>query len=242
MVKPPKEDIYDRAQLRAVVNDARGLHTTTQEVVLEALRQAILRGLLPPGIRLRQEALAEVLDAGSRIPVREALRVLEFEGLVDSQPHRGFTVTGHDPHQIEEIYEMRAVLETHALRIAIPLLTDADVEELGQLSRAMVAEDDEDAALQLRERFYTQLYSITGRPRLVGLITRLRQEVAASLRQRSIEESTHHHQRLFEAIQAGDADAAAAELTSHYRKVAGLIRRALNERRMDKELELATRA
>jgi DNA-binding GntR family transcriptional regulator len=241
MVRLSKGDLYDRAELRAIVNEARSLHSTTQEVILEALRQAILRGILPPGTRLRQEALADVLDAGSRIPVREALRVLESEELVDSQPHRGFTVTGHDPHQIEEIYEMRTVLETHALRIAIPLLTDSDVEELGELSRAMVAEEDPDVALQLRERFYTRLYSVTGRPRLVGLITRLRQEVGGSLRQRSVEESTRHHQRLFEAIQRGDADTSVSELASHYRKVAGLIRRALSERSLEKELEFATK-
>jgi DNA-binding GntR family transcriptional regulator len=240
MVRLPKGENYSRAELKAIVDEARGLYGTTQEVVLEALRRAILRGILPPGTRLRQEALAGVLDVGSRIPIREALRVLEFEGLVNSQPHRGFTVTGLDHHQIEEIYELRTVLEVHALQIAIPLLTESDLEELGDLYRAMVAEADLDASFQAREQFYIRLYSVTGRPRLVGLITRLRHEVARSLRQRPVEESTRHHERVFEAIQRGDADLAASELASHYRKVAGLIRRALSEGILDKELELAT--
>ncbi len=226
-----RQSSYDPEELMTIADDVRAAQTTTQEIVLESLRRAILRGTLPPGTRLRQEELAEVFDARSRIPVREALHVLEYEGLVDSEPHRGFTVTALSVEEIGEIYEIRTVLEGHALRVAIPLLTDSDLDGLRELYETMERESDPTARFDLRERFYTQLYSVTGRPRLVGLIIRLRQEVARSLRTRVVVDSPRHHEILFNAIRQGDTELAVKELASHYHKVAGLIRRVLTETR-----------
>jgi DNA-binding GntR family transcriptional regulator len=201
---------------------------TTQEFVLEALRAAILDGVFPPGARLRQEDLA-VTFGTSRIPVREALRVLEYEGLAASEPHRGFTVTSLDADEIDEIYDLRIVLESHAVRLAIPLLTQHDLDELQHLYDDMAAETDRDVRLQIRERFYLRLYGVTARPRLVGLIARLRQEVARSLRWQMVQHSPSHHEVFFEAVKQADADLAVAELASHYRKIAALLRRFLRE-------------
>ena len=102
---------------------------TAQELVLASVRKAILSGVLGPGARLRQEELAEVFGT-SRIPVREALRALEYEGLVTSEPHRGFTVTALDADDVEEVYDLRILLESEAVRLALPLLTDEDLEDL----------------------------------------------------------------------------------------------------------------
>jgi DNA-binding GntR family transcriptional regulator len=181
-----------------------------------------------PGSRLRQEDLA-VAFGTSRIPVREALRVLEYEGLAASEPHRGFTVTALDADEIDEIYDLRIVLEGHAVRLAIPLLTQRDLDELQTLYDAMEAEPDSDRRLASRERFYLRLYGVTARPRLVGLIARLRQEVARSLRWQMVQHSPSHHELFFEAVKQGDADLAVAELASHYRKIAALLRRFLRE-------------
>jgi DNA-binding GntR family transcriptional regulator len=203
-------------------------------VVLGALRQAILDGVLPPGTRLRQEDLATIVGSRSRLPVREALRALEYEGLVDSTPHRGFTVTGLDPEDIEEIYDIRIVLETHAVRLAVPLLTDQDLDALRGLYDRMETSSSPDEQLAAREEFYLRLYSVTTRPRLVGMIGRLRQEVARSLRWRLVQHSPEHHRIFFEAVLERDAERAAAELTSHYRKVAALLRRFLREAEQDR--------
>lgn len=219
---------YDQAELAAIVDDARAEHGTAQEIVLDALRRAILEGVLAPGARLRQEDLATVFDT-SRIPVREALRALEYEGLVESEPHRGFTVTSLDADEIDEIYELRILLESEAVRIAVPLLTDSDLASLEILYRAMVEADDPDAQLADRERFYLYLYSVSGRQRLVAMISRLRQEVARSLRWQLVQHSPSHHEEFFEAIKAGDAERAAQKLASHYRKVAALLRRFLRD-------------
>lgn len=215
-------------KLAELVDELRPQSATVQELVLTTLREAIVHGIIAPGSKLRQEDLAATFST-SRIPVREALRALEYEGLVESEPHRGFTVTSLDADQIEEIYDLRIVLESHAVRLALPLLTEDDLRELEETYGAMVAESDSDRQLALRERFYLRLYSITARPRLVGLIARMRQEVARALRWQLVQHSPAHHDEFFEAIKAGDADRATYELASHYRKIAALLRRYLRE-------------
>lgn len=222
---------YDAERLATLITAMRPRLQTAQELVLETLREAILGGVMPPGTRLRQEELATAFDT-SRIPVREALRVLEYEGLVSSEPHRGFTVTSLDADEVEEIYDLRIVLETHAVRLAVPLLTDADLEELGALFQELLDAPDDDARLAARERFYQRLYGVTARPRLVGLIGRLRQEVARSLRWLRVPHSPEHHQAFWDAVRAGDADLAAEQLASHYRKITALLRRYLREDRL----------
>jgi DNA-binding GntR family transcriptional regulator len=215
-------------RLGRLIEEARSRYETAQDLVLAVTREAILSGVFEPGFRLRQEDLAAVFET-SRIPVREALRVLEYEGLVASEPHRGFTVTSLDAEQIDEIYELRVVLESHATRLAIPLLTEADLEALDSLYQSMAEAQDPDDQLARREQFYLRLYSTTARPRLVGLIMRLRQEVARSLRWQLVNHSPTHHETFYKAVRAGDTDLAVAELTSHYRKVATLLRRYLRE-------------
>ena len=226
-VDPTAEPVHPRS-LADLIDSMRGRYPTAQDLVLETLREAILEGILAPGTRLRQEDLASAFET-SRIPVREALRVLEYEGLARSEPHRGFTVTSLDADQLEEIYELRTVLETHAVRVAIPLLTQPDLDELQSLYDAMASTEPADAKLAIREQFYLRLYGVTARPRLVGLIARLHQEVARSLRWQLVEQSPSHHEIFFEAVKAGDADLAVAELASHYRKVVALQRRFLRE-------------
>lgn len=214
--------------LTDLTNEFRATGMAVQESVLETLRWAILRGILAPGTRLRQKDLAAILGT-SRIPVREALRILEYEGLVESQPHRGSVVRSLEGSEIEEIYELRTVLECHAVRILIPLLTEVDLADLQRSYLEMTEATDPDRQLILREQLYMRLYSVASRPRLVGQIARLRLEVARALRWRLIQHSPTHHQIFFDAIRDGDADRATVELASHYRKVAALLRRFLRE-------------
>jgi DNA-binding GntR family transcriptional regulator len=218
----------DDGRLRAIVEAAREDNVTAQELVLASVREAILAGVLEPGARLRQEELADVFRT-SRIPVREALRALEYEGLVRSEPHRGFTVTSLDADDVEEVYDLRILLEGHAVRLALPLLTDDDLDELERLFDRMKNATTPDEQLAAREGFYLRLYSVTGRPRLVGLIARLRQEVARALRWPTIQHSPSIHEQFFDAVKTGDAERAVAQLSGHYRRVAMLIRRYLRE-------------
>ena len=151
------------------------------------------------------------------------------EGLVTSEPHRGFTVTSLDADHVDEIYELRILLESQAVRLAVPLLTDEDLREIEALYRRMSEATNPDDALAAREGFYVRLYSVAGRPRLVGLIMRLRQEVARALRWPTLQHGATFHEHFFEAIKDGDAERAVAQLTAHYGRVAVLIRRYLRE-------------
>lgn len=218
----------DHVKLTAIIDAAREENITAQELVLASVRKAILSGVLGPGARLRQEELAETFGT-SRIPVREALRALEYEGLVTSEPHRGFTVTALDADDVEEVYDLRILLESEAVRLALPLLTDDDLEELELLFGTMQSAQTPNDQLAAREQFYVRLYSVTGRPRLVALIMRLRQEVARVLRWATIQHSSSIHEHFFEAVRVGDADRAVAHLSGHYRRVAVLIRRYIKE-------------
>ena len=215
-------------RLAPSITAARAHEVTALNLVLAAVRSAILSGAIHPGERLRQEELAEVFDT-SRIPVREALRALEYEGLVTSEPHRGFTVTTLDADHVDEIYELRILLECQAVRLAVPLLTDEDLRDIEALYQRMVDADDPDQALAARELFYQRLYAVSGRPRLVGLIVRLRQEVARALRWPTLQHGASFHEQFFAAVKDGDAERAVAQLTAHYGRVAVLIRRYLRE-------------
>ena len=214
--------------LREIIENARPDAETVQHLVSSAVRDAILTGVLRPRTRLRQEELAEVFGT-SRIPVREALRVLEFEGLVTSEPYRGFSVTSLDAEDVEEIYDLRILVEAHAVRLALPLLTTADVAQLEDLYAAMLATTTPDEEMIAREAFYDHLYSVSGRPRLVGLISRLRQEVARARRWPTVQHGPSVHDQFFDAIRAGDAETAIQHLTAHYQRVSLLIRRYLRE-------------
>ena len=218
-------------ELQPIIETARLQHATAQEVVLEAVREAILTNVFEPGARLRQEELADLFGT-SRIPVREALRALEYEGLVRSEPHRGFTVTSLDADDVEEVYELRVLLESQAVRLALPLLTDEDIAALDVFFKAMTESEDPDEQLAGRERFYLRLFAVAGRPRLVNLIIRLRQEVARALRWPTIQSSPSHHAQFYDAVKAGDVEAAVAQLSGHYVRVAALIRRYIREGEM----------
>ena len=90
--------------------------------VFRALKDDILNGVLPPGLQIRQEAVAEQFGV-SRVPVREALRQLESEGLLTSELHRGAFVSNRSLDEVEEMLDIRQALELCALKLALPNLT-----------------------------------------------------------------------------------------------------------------------
>src|SRR4051794_400121 len=100
--------------------------------VADELRRLILAGEFQPGKRIGQEMLAERFNA-SRMPVREALRLLESEGLVSIVPHSGAWVSKLDAFEFDQTYKLREVVEPLAIRESIPNLTDEQVDRLGQL-------------------------------------------------------------------------------------------------------------
>ena len=125
--------------------------------VASYLREAILGGRLRPGDRIRQEEVAERLGA-SRLPVREALRMLEAEGLTELEPHKGARVPRLTQHEVEVIYRMRERLEPLALAESLPRLTASDDEQLGKLQQRIEDNDDLEKFLDLDRDFHLLTY------------------------------------------------------------------------------------
>ncbi|HEX6026056.1 MAG TPA: GntR family transcriptional regulator, partial [Solirubrobacter sp.] len=130
---------------------------TVGDMVYEVLREGILKGVFAPGERLRQDQLAEAIGV-SRIPVRSALLQLEADGLITFHPYRGAVVNKLTPDEMREIYELRAVLEAHALRKAIGAMTPERLAHLEQLARELNAIADGEEFLTRRNEFYGELY------------------------------------------------------------------------------------
>jgi len=118
------------------------LSRTAAAAAADLIRQAIVDGRVPPGHRLKEEELAQQLGI-SRTPVREALLVLQSEGLVEAAPNRGATVRAYDTADLEEMYELRALLEGHAAGRAASRVTP---DQLAHLAVFLCT----DAAAQIR--------------------------------------------------------------------------------------------
>lgn len=113
------------------------------ERVAESLRQAILSGEIVPGQRVRQEEVAERLRS-SRLPVREALRMLEAEGLIEHRANKGARVPRLSMHEVDVVYQMRERLEPLALNESLPHLTDVDLRRLEELQARIEANSRDD--------------------------------------------------------------------------------------------------
>ena len=136
------------------------------------LRDAILGGELKPGDWIRQEDVAARLDT-SRVPVREALRMLEAEGLTEHEPHRGARVPRLTQHEVEVIYRMRERLEPLALTESLAQLDEADHEQLEDVQRRIEENDDVEKFLDLDREFHMLTYSGCSIDPLNSMVTRL---------------------------------------------------------------------
>jgi DNA-binding GntR family transcriptional regulator len=150
---------------------------TIASMTVEALRERILRGDYPEGEPLRQDALADELGV-SRIPVREALRQLEAEGLVTFNPHRGAVVSSLSLDEIVELFELRADIECDLLARAMPRMTKE------QLDRAIEVLDEFEDALSAGEatrwgplnwHFHAALYAPANRNFTMSVLQKLHQ-------------------------------------------------------------------
>lgn len=185
---------------------------SVEESVTDALREAILRGDLGPGQRLAQVELSEALGV-SRIPLRDALRRLEAEGLVEIRGRAGAHVSQLDATELAEVYEIRILLEPECSRLAVASLTDEEAASLVPLIEAMDrAADDPTEGPRARTTFYAALYTHADRPRMRATILNLRALVHVHHR---ITGHDHAHDELRACIVDRDGDRAAAVMRSH---------------------------
>jgi DNA-binding GntR family transcriptional regulator len=142
------------------------------ERVAAYLRTAILDGSFAPGERIRQEEIAERLGA-SRIPVREALRMLALEGLTELVVNKGARVPALDTDQLDVVYRMRERLEPLALTESMPHLSAAQVEELADIHHQIERNTDIPEFLHLDRAFHLLTYSGCQYEQLLNDVTRL---------------------------------------------------------------------
>lgn len=205
-------------------------YQTMQQAVTEHLRSAIFSGELAPGARIQQDDLSRQLGV-SRMPVREALRILASEGLVELRPHRGAVVVSLRPVDIAEVFEIRAMLEARAAQLAAPHLDDATIEQLRAIldELARIGPLAEDRWLQLNRAFHTAIYPASGWPRLCALIEAQRNVVEPYLRLALTylgrDTSAHQeHLLILRAAEARDGELLARYTVEHLRSTArGLI-------------------
>jgi DNA-binding GntR family transcriptional regulator len=187
-------------------------------LIAEALRDQIISGALKAGEALRQERLASRFET-SRMPVREALRILENEGFVVMAPNKGAVVAPLDAADMREIYEMRAVAEMLAMRLAIPEISNAQIMRAIEIQAQAEQSPIQDFGA-LNRKFHETLYSPCARPRLLAHINSLCDLADRYLRIAATslgytERSHREHRALLEAVEARDADRAARILNAH---------------------------
>jgi len=200
------------------MTDRRTRTGATAAQIAEVLRGEIIGGALAPGAALRQEELARRFRT-SRMPIRDSLRILGQEGLVDLPANRGARVAPLDAADFADISEMRALAEPLALKLAIPELTNR------QLDRAAAIQDQAETEAgdrfgALNKAFHLALIEPCGRPRLLSHIAGLSDLTERYLHFAAKElnyaaRSHAEHRALLDACRARDADRACRLLTAH---------------------------
>ena len=192
------------------------------ERIAAALRQAIIDSVLAPGARLQEQDLAQSLGV-SRVPLREAFRMLAGEGLVVIQPHRGAVVSERSDAELHELFEVRSMFECAAARklaetrpvVALDKL-DAMIAEM----KAAVRQKDMEAYSRLAARFHDFMVAASDN----GLLLKLYEQIRTNLRRYqammsnlpgSPAQSIREHEQILRAIRAGDGTAAAFAAEKH---------------------------
>jgi DNA-binding GntR family transcriptional regulator len=195
---------------------------TVASMTLDAIRDGILHGIYAEGEPLRQDALASELGV-SRIPIREALRQLEAEGLVIVSPHRGAIVSSLSLAEIEEVFEIRANLEPDLLRRAVPRLTTYQLDQADEiLDRYADALRRTDVAQwgELNWQFHSHLYAPADRPISLAILQRLHQQSDRYLRMQLAlthgeSRANEEHRAIAAATRAGDVKRACQLMRDH---------------------------
>jgi DNA-binding GntR family transcriptional regulator len=199
-------------------------------VVHELLREAILRGDIAPGQTTSQVLLAKQLGVG-RTPLREALRMLQGEGLVLAEPNRRIRIADFSIADVEQVYAMRVALEAVAIRATVPLLRPEDFAELeglmAQMDHYMRADDTERMAAP-HAAFHARFVTGAG-PRIAATVAQLfdhaeRYRVAYGVVYPGRwPQRRQEHRAMFEAAVAGDVAATVEQLVAHYGHTATLV-------------------
>jgi len=200
---------------------------TKQDYVYEQLNEAILSGRFKPGEHLVLEDLAEEFGT-SRTPLREAIRRLQTEGLIDFAPHRGAVVADLSVEELIELYHIRAVLDGLAARLATGNLSDAELTELQSIYDDTQRELDPSKPVRFEEfnrKFHEIIYQSANAPSLYEMIINLYTKTARhrhlSLYSAGrIQDVLVEHHRILQALVDRDAEMAERYAREHHENTA----------------------
>ena len=198
------------------------------EATTRKLRDEILSGTLAPGARLIEEQICQRFSI-SRAPLRESLRLLVQQGLVEHLPRRGARVTVWSDEDIRQLFEIRAVLERHAVTTALPLVTEPGVDGLAdvraKLEQMRVAESaaDELARDDAHRAFHAAIVALAGNRQLdlamEPILVKLQRPMAINLRLEASlvgpGEGLRRHEELLTALETNDVDVVLEALCDH---------------------------
>jgi DNA-binding GntR family transcriptional regulator len=198
--------------------------------IADEIRSAVLSGEMRPGMRIRQELLAAKYGA-SRIPVREALKQLENEGLVVLAPNRGAWIADVNSEESIEVYKIREVVEPLAIFESVPHLTDADIAALDAMINELERTTTLERYLQLDREFHLRTYSRARMPQLQAMVERFwnstqhfrRQFVKETFAKNGLPFSDPQHLLLMDMIRSRDAEGARHMVHLHIRRTRLLI-------------------
>jgi DNA-binding GntR family transcriptional regulator len=204
-----------------------GSYKSIGEMLTEDLRKTILSGFLEEGEFLRQRSLARRYGV-SEVVVREALRHLEAEGLVETEPRKGARVTRLSAAEVRELWELRILLEKHLTQLAVPAFRPEDLARAEELIQAMAQERDPVAWLSLNREFHACLYRPSGRLRILRFANNLRNLIDRYLRVhmgvlQNFDIPLREHRRVLAAYRKGDTALAVKRVEAHLKRTAAKI-------------------
>lgn len=192
---------------------------TAQAAVLSEIRNILGTGELPAGSPIRQEALAERFGV-SRVPIREALKILEGEGQVTYTAHRGYSVSELSAADLREVYRIRELLEAEAVRAAAPHIDSAVYREMRAAQSELESAEDLGSLVAANRRFHFALFEASQMPRLVRLIELLWNATDAYrgvyfTDPANVRRVTREHRGILKLVKRGDGDALIDALHEH---------------------------
>ncbi|HKJ95995.1 MAG TPA: GntR family transcriptional regulator [Gammaproteobacteria bacterium] len=211
------------------------VHKTRTQTVAELLRERILSGQIQAGEPLRQDALARAFNV-SRIPVREALLLLEAEGLVEFEAHKGAYATELSIAKVEELFELRGLIESHVFERSIDRLTPEDLDEaeriLDEFDHALDTGTRVNSWSEMNAAFHQTLYRHSGRPEALELIRGINTQADRYIRMQllytaGIERAETEHRELIELCRRGAKDEALDLLRRHIEAAGASIKKLL---------------
>lgn len=193
-----------------------------RDAVFETLREAILKGVLSPGQHLMEMQLAYQLGV-SRTPVREAIRMLELEGLVNMVPRKGARVAAISEKSLCDVLEVRRALEELSVRLACTRMERNDLEKLDSINQQFIRVCQSDDVVQIAridENFHAVIYEAADNAKLLQLLNQMQNQMyryrieyikLKERRQILVEE----HKKIIHALARRDGDAASDAISTH---------------------------